>query len=112
MNVLVILAHPNNQSFNHAIAISAVKQVNKNGHNVIFHDLYSQKFDPVLPLQEIPTEVPLSPEIEQHCKDLCLADGIIIIHPNWWGQPPAIQVLAAMIISYLIIGRLHGTILC
>lgn len=20
----------------------------------------------------------------------CVADGIIIVHPNWWGQPPAI----------------------
>lgn len=34
MNVLVMLANPDNQSFNHAIANSALKQLNKNGHNV------------------------------------------------------------------------------
>jgi NAD(P)H dehydrogenase (quinone) len=28
--------------------------------------------------------------IETHCRDLSSSDGIIIIHPNWWGQPPAI----------------------
>ena len=25
-----------------------------------------------------------------HCQDITRSDGIIVIHPNWWGQPPAI----------------------
>lgn len=90
MNVSVILAHPNNQSYNHAIANSAVTQLQKNKHSVLFHDLYAEKFDPILPSLEIHPEVSLSPDIEQHCEELSLTDGIIIIHPNWWGQPPAI----------------------
>jgi NAD(P)H dehydrogenase (quinone) len=88
--ILVILAHPNKQSYNHAIAFSAVKQLQENGHNVIFHDLYTEKFDPILPSQEFPSEVTLPSNIKQHCDELRLADGIIIVHPNWWGQPPAI----------------------
>ena len=28
--------------------------------------------------------------IEQHCAELVRADLILIFHPNWWGQPPAI----------------------
>ena len=28
--------------------------------------------------------------IEKHCRELRAADGIVIVHPNWWGQPPAI----------------------
>jgi putative NADPH-quinone reductase len=32
----------------------------------------------------------LPPEVQRHCNDLSEADGIIIVHPNWWGQPPAI----------------------
>jgi putative NADPH-quinone reductase len=88
--ILVILAHPNKQSYNHAIAFSAVKQLQENGHNVIFHDLYTEKFDPLLPSQEFPSEVTLPSNIRQHCDELRLADGIIIVHPNWWGQPPAI----------------------
>ena len=90
MKILVILAHPNNQSFNHAIANCAVNQLQKNGHSVTFHDLYAEKFDPILAYEEIPTEVTLPSNIEIHCEELRLADGIIIVHPNWWGQPPAI----------------------
>lgn len=28
--------------------------------------------------------------IRRHCDEIAGADGIVIIHPNWWGQPPAI----------------------
>ncbi len=28
--------------------------------------------------------------IRRHCEELRSADGIVIVHPNWWGQPPAI----------------------
>jgi NAD(P)H dehydrogenase (quinone) len=28
--------------------------------------------------------------MESYCKELADADGIIMIHPNWWGQPPAV----------------------
>jgi len=62
-----------------------------NGHGVIFHNLYEEKFDPILPHSEAPKESPLDTVIRQHCSELAKADGIIIIHPNWWGQPPAIE---------------------
>jgi putative NADPH-quinone reductase len=32
----------------------------------------------------------VSEKVEEHCQEICEADGIIIVHPNWWGQPPAI----------------------
>ncbi|MRR18432.1 MAG: flavodoxin family protein, partial [Deltaproteobacteria bacterium] len=28
--------------------------------------------------------------IRRHCDEISVADGIVIVHPNWWGQPPAI----------------------
>ncbi len=90
MNISIILAHPDNQSFNHAIARTAVTQLQKNGHRAIFHDLYAEQFDPLLPSPEIPTETLLPPDIVKHCDEIGSADGIIIVHPNWWGQPPAI----------------------
>ena len=62
----------------------------KNEHSVIFHDLYAEHFDPLLPSEEIASDVSLPPSIEQHCDEIRSADGVIIIHPNWWGQPPAI----------------------
>ncbi|MEJ2055687.1 MAG: NAD(P)H-dependent oxidoreductase [Calditrichaceae bacterium] len=90
MNISLILAHPDPSSFNHAIAASALNSLNENGHHVYFHDLYGEKFDPVLLTEEIPSDIQLSPVIKKHCEEISEADGIIIVHPNWWGQPPAI----------------------
>ncbi len=90
MKISVILAHPDKRSFNHAIAGAAVGALKKRGHHVLFHDLYEERFDPILPSGEIPSGVSLPEDIEKHCHEIAQADGMIIIHPNWWGQPPAI----------------------
>lgn len=29
-------------------------------------------------------------EIERHCRELEQADGMVIVHPNWWSAPPAV----------------------
>ena len=60
------------------------------GHNVAFHDLYRESFDPVLLCEEIPKGAYVDTIIEKHCEEIVSADGIIIVHPNWWGMPPAI----------------------
>jgi NAD(P)H dehydrogenase (quinone) len=90
MKVSVILGHPDKSSFNHAIAGATVDTLKGKGHEVCFHDLYEEKFDPILPMEEIPGDAPLPPEIEKHCSEIAEADGIVVVHPNWWGQPPAI----------------------
>ena len=90
MKISIILAHPIAGSFNHAIASRAVKVLKRNGHDVFFHDLYQERFDPVLTGAEISKGASLPPAIELHCEEIAMADGIVVIHPNWWGQPPAI----------------------
>ena len=90
MKILVILGHPRQGSFNHAIAETAVKALQKRGHEAIFHDLCKERFDPLLPYEEIPKSAQLDPVVKKHCDEIAGADGIIVIHPNWWGQPPAI----------------------
>ncbi|MFC1957090.1 NAD(P)H-dependent oxidoreductase [Chloroflexota bacterium] len=47
-------------------------------------------FTTVLLAREIPSVATLPRIISRHCSEVSNADGIIIIHPNWWGQPPAI----------------------
>ena len=90
MKVSVILSHPDDKSFNHAIAKAVSCQLINNGHNVFFHDLYKENFDPLLTCDEIDKDASLNKIIKTHCEELAEADGIIIVHPNWWGQPPAI----------------------
>lgn len=90
MKISVILAHPRAGSFNHAIADRVTSTLVKSGHTVSFHDLYQERFDPLLPYDEIPRNAVLPPAIALHCQEIAAADGIVFIHPDWWGMPPAI----------------------
>jgi putative NADPH-quinone reductase len=83
MKISVILAHPDKKSFNHAIAATAIETLKQNGHEVFFHDLYEEEFDPLLTAEEIPRGVALPFEVEKHCNEISAADGVVIIHPNW-----------------------------
>jgi putative NADPH-quinone reductase len=90
MKISVILAHPRPGSFNHAIADEAAAMLRKSGHAVTVHDLYREQFDPVLPHDEISRDALPDPVIALHCREIATADGIIFVHPDWWGMPPAI----------------------
>jgi NAD(P)H dehydrogenase (quinone) len=90
MKISIILAHPRTGSFNHAIADTAAAALCDAGHSVTVHDLYAEKFDPLLPYGEIARDAVLPPLIAAHCQEIAAADGIVFVHPNWWGMPPAI----------------------
>lgn len=90
MHISIIIAHPDKNSFNHAIANTAKETLESFGHKINFHDLYAEKFNPILSVDELPKDAFLTDDISNHCNEISNADGIIIIHPNWWGQPPAI----------------------
>jgi NAD(P)H dehydrogenase (quinone) len=90
MKISLILAHPDKQSFNAAIAKCCHETLLASGHTVYFHDLYSEDFDALLPAHEIARITELSSKLKIHCNEIASADGIIVVHPNWWGQPPAI----------------------
>jgi len=90
MKITIILAHPHRGSFNHAIAETAAGALRRAGHAVTFHDLYAEGFDPLLPEGEIARDAPLPEHVARHCAEIAAADGLIIVHPDWWGMPPAI----------------------
>ncbi len=89
MRVLVVIGHQRKGSFCHAIAATAVETLKELGHSVTFHDLYEENFDPVLRHEEIGKDAPLDPVLRQHVQEVVDADGYVVVHPNWWGQPPA-----------------------
>jgi NAD(P)H dehydrogenase (quinone) len=91
MRILIVLGHPDPRSLNHAIAQAVREDLRAAGHDVVFHDLYAERFDPILDALEIPEHGAIPPPIRAHADDLRSADGIVIVHPNWWGQPPAIM---------------------
>jgi len=90
VKISIILGHPKPGSFNHAIAETAAETLRGLGHAVILHDLCAERFDPLLPPAELARDATLPPDIQKHCDEIVEAEGILIVHPNWWGQPPAI----------------------
>lgn len=90
MNILILLAHPNKGSFNHAIADATLASLSEQGHEVVFRDLYAEGFDPLITVQEISPMGSVPEQFDRNCQEIVDADGIVVIHPNWWGQPPAI----------------------
>jgi NAD(P)H dehydrogenase (quinone) len=89
MNVLLILAHPNRASFNHAIAETVAEEARQAGHEVCLHDLYAEGFDPVMTAAEFARSAALPDTIERHCREVDQADYLGVVHPNWWSAPPA-----------------------
>jgi len=59
------------------------------GHEVYFHDLHQEGFDPVLDSSELSRLYSLDDLVQEHSRELTLADGLVIFHPDWWSQPPA-----------------------
>jgi len=90
MQISIVLAHPDPASFNAAIGKVVGETLTQDGHVVYTHDLYAEQFDPLLPPSEIPREAELGPALRRHCEEIARVDGIVVVHPNWWGQPPAI----------------------
>lgn len=90
MEISVILAHPYSGSFNHAIYQTVLETLRENGYQVNAHNLYDEGFNPLLEGSELADGETSDPMVLEHRQEIKNAQGIVIIHPNWWGQPPAI----------------------
>lgn len=99
MHVFSIIAHPRTDSFCHALSDRARARIAADGHTVEHHDLYLENFDPCLKPDEaysvgdtLEDALRLSkdPIVQEHRRQIQSADGLLIVHPNWWGKPPAI----------------------
>lgn len=90
MLALLVIAHPSPVSFSHAMANEAATVLRQRGYVLAVHDLYAERFNPVQPTTELQNTHSDDALVEQHCRELAAADLILVFHPNWWGQPPAI----------------------
>ena len=90
MTATVILAHPYEKSFNHAIYKTVLETLKANNIGVYCHDLYDEGFDPILNKRELGKVESLDRNVIKYAEELIDSDILIFIHPNWWGQPPAI----------------------
>jgi NAD(P)H dehydrogenase (quinone) len=88
---LIVVANPNVESLSHAMAQAARHLLDEQGYEIAWHDLYAEGFDPVQPTGEQANARSGDRLVEQHCSELAQADLVLVFHPNWWGQPPAIM---------------------
>lgn len=92
MKALIVLAHQKPEgSFCGALAQLAKETLTAAGYEVTLKDLYAEHFDPILTADELaePMET-LSGPIRADIQQVLDADFYVVVHPNWWGMPPAI----------------------
>ncbi|RWB73356.1 MAG: NAD(P)H dehydrogenase [Mesorhizobium sp.] len=99
MRIFSLIAHPRPNSFCHAISDRARNALSSARHEIVHHDLYAEGFQPCLTAEEAYSvgdtlEQALSraadPTVRTHRKEIATAEGLLVVHPNWWGKPPAI----------------------
>ncbi|MDP4556712.1 NAD(P)H-dependent oxidoreductase [Halomonas meridiana] len=109
MHVLIVLAHPERNSFNGGLVDVAVTQLMEAGHSVEVNDLYSDQFDPVECVQHYShhdvdadyfyplnqqrdhyQQGTLPQDVQRELERLERADLVIFQFPLWWHAQPAI----------------------
>ncbi|WP_406199134.1 NAD(P)H-dependent oxidoreductase [Kitasatospora sp. NBC_01560] len=90
----VYLAHPRAGSFNHALFDAVVDELRGQGCEVLAHDLYAEGFPPALTAEETGTVAEADGtgdrQLALHRAEVAGLDALVLIHPNWWGMPPAV----------------------
>ncbi len=87
---LTVVAHPEPRSFCTAIADRASRAATHSGFVLRRHDLYRDGFNPVLSVEEYRRGFSLDTAVQAAVNDMQEAQLIIVVHPDWWGGPPAI----------------------
>lgn len=96
--LLLVITHPRKESFNYAVADCVQAYANEHGYTLLTQDLYRDGFDPVLTERESlmvqnggDSFVVADPLVQKYQQQLRGADILVVIHPNWWGKPPAMM---------------------
>jgi putative NADPH-quinone reductase len=94
MRVMVLHAHPVEESYNHALYNTVLETLKAKGHEVDPVDLYAEGFNPVMSREgrlgyhDVPNNV--TSELKPYVDRLMAAEGIVIVHPVWNYGFPAI----------------------
>jgi len=90
MKVLIVYAHPNPESFNHAILEEFTKGLKDCGHFAETVDLYESGFDPRINSQDLAQFKGVKPadDVLQQQEKVKEADALVFISPIIWGSLP------------------------
>ncbi len=124
MNVLIVYAHPEPQSFNGALLQIAMETLTAQGHAVQVSDLYAMNFNPVSDRQNFTTVKDpdyykqqqeelhatdhdgFAPDIQAEMDKLAWCDVLLLQFPLWWFGMPAI--LKGWVDRVFAMGKIYG----
>jgi NAD(P)H dehydrogenase (quinone) len=91
MSYLIIYAHPNPGSFNHAIMETVTEELRHHGRGVKIRDLYQMEFNPVLKAEDLANkqEGSVAEDVKEEQDLIRLAEVMIFVYPLWWAGMPA-----------------------
>lgn len=92
MRIQVVHCHPLISSYNHALFLSIVETLERNGHQVVATDLYREGFAPAMSERERETYMQGAYDhsaVDRYVDTLKTVDGLILCFPHWWFAMPA-----------------------
>lgn len=92
MNVLIVYAHPNPKSFNHAVLETVREGLAEAGHSVRVKDLYAEGIKANLDASDFESFFGgKTPEdVLRQQADVSWAEGLVFVYPIWWFSTPGI----------------------
>ena len=89
-NILIIVAHPKEDSFSFAMANVYKENVINNGNTVKILDLYRDEHQQQFFTYSDANELTVDVSIKYYQEKISWADEIVLVFPYWWGSFPAI----------------------
>ena len=97
MKVLVVSAHPSNESFVGTLRTAVLEELTQMNHEIRHHDLYAEGFNPVFSAYErlnhvgdVEMKLQNLPDLRVHVQDIQWAEALVLVYPTWWSGQPAI----------------------
>jgi NAD(P)H dehydrogenase (quinone) len=94
VQVLVVFAHPDPDSFGAAVRKAAVAGLERAGHDVTVVDLYAEGFRTAMSREErLAYHTPnplLDPQAAAHAELVRRSEALVFVYPTWWSGVPAI----------------------
>ena len=93
MRALIVVAHPNSDSYTQAICTAATAGLTEAGHQVTVLDLYQVGFRPAMTTHEhaaYHSDQPvIDPLVTRSVALVRAAEMLVFIYPTWWSGLPA-----------------------
>ena len=89
-NILIIVAHPKEESFSFAMAHTYKEVAEKSGDKVEILDLYRDAHQQTFFTYDDANEMHTDASMQYYQDKIAKADELVFVFPYWWGSFPAI----------------------